>query len=448
MSLPSKLLFNNKINSSYAKNYMSVIQSQNVTSYGLGQTAIFNLPTQRNQVLSGADTLLSIKLRTRNGAGDTNNAVLVKGGIAGAIQRLRIFSGSQLLCDIDNYGTLVSLLTPYQSSQEHVTGRDQVLQGTALGHGLRIMTGLGANTNNADFEFAFPLLSILSLTDNYVPMYAMAGNGPLRVEVQFVSSLNQFIASTTAITNHSDGPNTVFSDCKMIANFVELSDAAMSIIEASLEGKPVSWVCQSYTNYVFSTTLQTAATTVSVPIPAKYNSLKALYLAMRTSSSAAGELTAFADDFQRFGLNQYTVRIGSKVIPAEPPTNVSQFLSEMERALGSASARISPSSYTRQMIYGKTPAQAGAQYELVTVENALSAPADNRSGAFAIGVETESYSSAPMGSVYQGLNTSNDDIFAQLNFNAQYAATVVRVDSWASFDQVITIDNGMVMVSF
>jgi hypothetical protein len=73
---------------------------------------------------------------------------------------------------------------------------------------------------------------------------------------------------------------------------------------------------------------------------------------------------------------------------------------------------------------------------------------DNRSGAFAIGVETESYSSAPMGSVYQGLNTSNDDIFAQLNFNAQSAATVVRVDSWASFDQLITIDNGMVMVSF
>ena len=37
----------------------------------------------------------------------TNFAYLNKGGIAAAIQRLRIFSGSQLLCDIDNYGNLI-----------------------------------------------------------------------------------------------------------------------------------------------------------------------------------------------------------------------------------------------------------------------------------------------------------------------------------------------------
>jgi hypothetical protein len=63
-------------------------------------------------------------------------------------------------------------------------------------------------------------------------------------------------------------------------------------------------------------------------------------------------------------------------------------------------------------------------------------------------VETESYSSAPMGSVYQGLNTSTDDIFFQPTYNAQTGATVVRFDAYASYDQLITIDNGMVMVSF
>jgi hypothetical protein len=79
----------------------------------------------------------------------------------------------------------------------------------------------------------------------------------------------------------------------MIANFVELSDAAMSIIQASSGGQTSSNGCVSLTaNYAFTTTLQTAATTVSVPIPAKYNSLKALYTAMRTSA-AAGKLTEF-----------------------------------------------------------------------------------------------------------------------------------------------------------
>ena len=73
MSLPSKLLYNNKINSSYARNYMSVLQAQNTANYNLGQTAIFNIPCQRNQVLSGADTLLSMKFKTRNGATADNS---------------------------------------------------------------------------------------------------------------------------------------------------------------------------------------------------------------------------------------------------------------------------------------------------------------------------------------------------------------------------------------
>ena len=271
MSLPAKLLFNNKINSSFARNFNSVIQAQNTSNYGLGQTAIFNIPCMRNQVLSGADTLLSLKLKVKNGATAANDAFLNKGGIAAAIQRLRIFSGSQLLCDIDNYGNLISLLTPWQSSVEHVIGKLQVLQGTDVGNGIQVLTNVAAAAESAEFDFCFPLMSILSLTDNYVPLWAMAGNGSLRVELQFVSELSQFIGAETAITFPTAGANTVFTDCKMVCNFVELSDSAMQIIESSLEGKPVSWVCQSYSNYVFNTTLGTGVTQISMPIPAKFN---------------------------------------------------------------------------------------------------------------------------------------------------------------------------------
>jgi hypothetical protein len=120
-----------------------------------------------------------------------------KAGIAGAIQRLRIFSGSQLLCDIDNYGTLVSLLTPHQSqSKTTLQVRDQVLQGTGLKvTGYELMTGLGANTNNADFDICFPSLkSVLTLTDNYVPYVCNGWNWSL-YEWSFSSCkpLDQFI---------------------------------------------------------------------------------------------------------------------------------------------------------------------------------------------------------------------------------------------------------------
>jgi hypothetical protein len=343
MSLPSKLLFNNKLNSSYARNFNSTIQAQNTFNYGLGQTAIFNIPCMKNQVLSGADTLLSVRLRIRNASGAANTAFLNKGGIASAIQRLRIFSGSQLLCDIDNYGNLISLLTPWQSSSEHVVGKLQALQGCGSERGLQLMNAL-ANNNDRSVDFCFPFLSILSLTNNYVPLWAMGGNGSLRVELQFVSTYTAFINTTEVITNQADGASTIFSDCKLIANFVELSDTAMSIIENSLEGKPIQWVCQSFANYAFNATLRTATTQISMPVPAKYNSLKALYITMRGNPDGADE--RYSDDCSTFSLSQYTTRIGSRVIPSEPPTTIPQFVAEVERALGSAFCRISPSSYT------------------------------------------------------------------------------------------------------
>ena len=428
MSLPAKLLYNNKINSSYARNFNSVIQAQNTSTYTLGQTAIFNIPCMRNQVLSGADTLLSMKFKMRNGGTANNPTFLNKGGIAAAIQRLRIFSGSQLLCDIDNYGNLISLLTPWQSSQEHCLGKLAVLQGCGSLRGAQVLPDLLAvNTDGPEFDFCFPLMSILSLTDNYVPLWAMAGSGSLRLEIQFVSTLGQMVGSTTAVA--VPGAGSLFSDVKLIANFVELSDQAMSIIENSLEGRPVSWVCQSYSNYVFNTQLANATTQVSMPIPAKFNSLKALYITMRRTPDGAN--TIYSDDCGKFFLQQYTTRIGSRVIPAEPPTTVPQFVSEMERALGSASSRISPSSYT------------SAQVRLDAASNLA------LSGAFAIGVETESYSSAPLGSVYQGLNTSTDDIFFQATFAANGVGNAnTRFDAYASYDQLITIDNGVVSVQY
>jgi hypothetical protein len=428
MSLPAKLLFNNKINSSYARNFNSTIQPQNTSNYALGQTAIFNIPCMANQVLSGADTLLSMKLRIRNASGAANTAYLNKGGIAAAIQRLRIFSGSQLLCDIDNYGNLISLLTPWQSSAEHVVGKLAALQGCGTERGLTLMSAV-ATASDRDFDFCFPLLSILSLTDNYVPLWAMAGNGSLRVELQFVSTFSQFICSNEVVTFQVAGAATTFSDCKLIANFVELSDQAMAIIQNSLEGKPVSWVCQSYSNYVYNASLRTTSTQISMPIPAKYNSLKALYITMRGFSDGADE--RFSDDCSTWSLSQYTTRIGSRVIPSEPPTTVPQYIAEMERALGSASSRISPSSYTLRQVTTSTP---------VTTQG--------YSSCFAVGVETESYSSAPMGSVYQGLNTSTDDIFFQATFAGQASNVDVRFDAYASYDQLITIDNGQVIVQY
>jgi hypothetical protein len=426
--LPQKLMYNNKISSAYARNFSSTIDSVNTSEYNVGQTSIINLPTMNNQFLSGADSVLSLKLRLRAAAGGNNAAYcrLNRCGIAGCIQRLRIFHGSNLLQDIDNYGTLASLLTSYQLAKEDVEGKHQVLAGTAAGHG----RNLGAVATDADTEvdFAIPLLSILSLTDNYVPMFAL-GNAPLRLEIQFVSNTNLFLTSDVAV----DGPvgsGKTFNDVKFIANYVEVSDAGMQIIAQSLEGRPLEWVCQSYANYVFNTSLVVGTKQISMPVPAKFNSLKALYFVTRQYFSGTNNQPS--DDMPRFSLSEYSVRIGSKVIPSTKPNTTPQFLSEMERALGSVGNRVSPHNYT---------------YAQITTDGSVAPGLNAVSSAFAIGIETESYSSAAMNSVYQGLNTSTDDIFYQPTY-AHDAAVDVRIDCFASYDQLITIESGQASVQF
>jgi hypothetical protein len=431
--LPSKLMYNNKISSAYARNFTSVIDAQNTSEYSVGQTAIINLPTMNNQFLSGADSVLSLKLRLQAPVASAH-CNLNKSGIAGAIQRLRIFHGSNLLMDLDNYGALVSLFNSYQLARDDVEGKHSVLAGTDQGHGRNLGVIATADT---DFEFAIPLLSILSLTDNYVPMFALT-NAPLRLEIQFVSSINQFVSSNVVVTDAPTAGKT-FNDVKFIANYVEVSDAGMAIIGESLGGRPLEWVCSSFANYVFNTNLQNSEKQVSMPVPAKFNSLKALYFITRLSANITGQTQTPSDDMPKFNLKEYSIRIGSKVIPSTKPNTTPQFLAEMERALGSVGNRISPHNYTYAMITTNAP--------LLEAGN----PAVNAvSSSFSVGIETESYSSAPMGSVYQGLNTSTDDIFYQPTYNAQGENNSydVRIDCWASYDQLITIESGQASVQF
>ena len=106
-------------------------------------------------------------------------------------------------------------------------------------------------------------------------------------------------------------------------------------------------------------------------------------------------------------------------------------LCEFERALGCVSDRHSVSSYTP------------GQYTAVASANT------NFSAAFAVGVETESYSNvSDLSSCYSGMNTSTSDIFFQPTFNGQGADVQVRCDVYALYDQVVSFSNGMATVQF
>jgi hypothetical protein len=64
MSLPKNCLYTNKLQSSYARNFMTSIQPQNGDA-NLNDTIIFNIPTGGNLLMSGADTVQNFYLLLR-----------------------------------------------------------------------------------------------------------------------------------------------------------------------------------------------------------------------------------------------------------------------------------------------------------------------------------------------------------------------------------------------
>ena len=56
---------------------------------------------------------------------------------------------------------------------------------------------------------------------------------------------------------------------------IELNDTAMSIISNSQQGQAIQYVFQDYRNYQYTASISaTTITTVTMPIPAKFASLK------------------------------------------------------------------------------------------------------------------------------------------------------------------------------
>ena len=129
--LPRNLKYQNKVESASANAYTSNIAPQNGQSYSDGQTIIINIPTRQNLCLIGSESTLKFALSVKPGA-DAAFVRLDRAGANGIIQRLRLYSGSNLLEDVDNYGLLMANLISLQKSNGSVKGKYNISNGTRI----------------------------------------------------------------------------------------------------------------------------------------------------------------------------------------------------------------------------------------------------------------------------------------------------------------------------
>lgn len=464
--LPKNLKYQNKVESASANAYTSNIAPQNGTGpYLLGQTIIINIPTRQNLCLIGSESTLKFTLSVTQTSGAAAAVCrLDRGGANGIIQRLRLYSGSNLLEDVDSYGLLMANLISLQKSNASVRGKYNITNGTRNDDVVECSTTAAAggnttsgkaficpggeklwttvetatvanNTATVARTYSISLLSILgTLGSQYVPLFAMAGSGPLRLELQLVDSVNKFLCSDVAFSSFS------MTNVEYIASFLELSDSSMEVINNSLGGQPLQYVIPSFRNYVYTTALPAAGSQINVPIAAKFSSLKSLFGVMRDSANT-NNATYFPHSSASYGLSSYNLRIGSKIIPAKAPSTMSEFFIEACKAIGSVSD-INHCPTMNMFSYGVITNTANAETQITQSKTSAS-------NNFIIGCDLEVYANADKDSIFSGYNSLNDDIFCQMILNGTgNVVASLRFDFFALYDSLLICENQTAYVKF
>lgn len=435
--IPANLVYNGKIESSPARRFKTNIQPQNGTGpYSPGNTITINIPCNANTFLIPSESYLKFQLNVTVG-GTASISAFDAMGAHGVIQRLRVYHGSSLLQDIDNYNDLAKILFDYQAALDTTQGRLSITNGTnpnyagadvnnirAVNKGLTLpLTTTGA-VNNAG-TYCINLLSVVgALAGNkYLPLH-FAQAAPLRVEIVLVDSITKmgaFDANATAVS---------LSNVEYIGEFLQMSSGAIDAI-AQRAGGALQMVVPDWRNYTNSFAVVNN-TTISIPVAAKFSSLKSLVVSQRQTAGAA---TYYPCAHVKNGLAQWTMRIGSEVLPSTAPSTDAEFFSEAAKCFGSlADMNYQPSIDLESF---KQPTYAVATADANTI-------ARTDSGAFLVGLDCETYQNVDKSGIFAGMDTTTSDIFVNMVYGTVGAATTMLYNAFACFDNVLVFENGVI----
>ena len=467
--IPNNLKYQSKVESAPSRRYRTNVQPQNgqgtsSSGYGANSTIIINIPTRNNTALIPSESVLKGSVTYTLGGTSAVALALESCGHHAWIQRLRVFHGSNLLSDIQNYHELAKILYDYQMPLDSTQGRFSASSGTANDY-----TGRAVGTALADVQanglvvkpvnrgkqyippantastlaggsvvtdsFSINLISLVGCLNSgkYLPLWQMT-SAPLRVELVLQPSI---VNAMCIAPNGAVPTNGAFNlyNVEYIGEFLELPDSAINAIESG-SSNPLQMVIPDWRAYTYSQLLGTSQTTVSMPIPAKFSSLKSIVV---NSKITTGQSTYYPCGSQNFNLNSYTFRIGSEVLPSSAPTTIPDYFNEACKCFGSlADINYQPSIDVDAYSVSYTESAIDTYIENIT----------SNSGSFLVGIDLESYQNTDKSAIFAGMNTNTSDIFFMPVHNGLIAGTPCYYTAFASFDSVLVCENGVAYVRF
>jgi hypothetical protein len=447
--IPTNLKYQSKAESAPARRFLTQIQPQGSTSFNGGDTITINIPTRANTALIPSESYLKGTVNLLVGTA-TTATTLESCGWHGIFQRIRVFHGSNLLEDIDNASQLAKILYDFQVPEDAVKGRFSITSGTNPDYSVAQAGAAGDATNAASinrgralgalaaathsYPFALNLISLVGALagEKYLPLWQMTA-APLRVEIVLQTTAERFLMRVGgAITSYT------VTGVNYCGEFLELPDSAISAINAG-SSSPMQMVVPSYRSYTGSVTVPNATQTQSsFPIPAKFSSLKSIFVATR-NNAAVGVAGQFPLSHCAFGLGSansigYQFRIGSEVLPSTQPTSFPEIYTEAIKCFGSVADLQNQPSINNDAFVLDVP----------TAVTSLNGSFLTNSGGSLIGIDLEIYQNCDKASIFSGTNTNTSDIFAIINYYQGTGAAVTLLQTaFACYDQVLVYENGV-----
>jgi hypothetical protein len=396
---------------------------------------------------------LQFDLVVNNGGGGATSYRLDSCGIHGLFQKVKEQHGSNVLYEMDNYGMFAKMLFDLQSPFSANYGKFNILTGTRndlvasvnvaatataytfpatqINSGELIGESIANNGATTTRTYCVNLISILGALcpRNYLPLHFMT-SAPLMLNVTLVDSLVKFLGQTLA------GGTITISNIQFVAQFIELSDTAMAQLLGALPGNHIEFPITSYKNFIYTSSTLTAGATLSIPIPAKYASLKSYIVCQRASTGAA---TFFPFSSVANSVASYQFKIGPTTIPSTAPTKYPEMFAEVLKCFGS----ISDLKYTPNIDFLSYTLNTNTA---LTYTAATDTKLNNtQSGSFYIGIDLEGFPDAPKNEVFAGYNSTTDDTYLYITYSSAAAPpnTAPRFDIYAAFDAIIVCENGI-----
>ena len=476
--LPNTMHYQSRVESSAARSYRSNIQPQGSVSYGVGDTLLFNIPTRPNLTLAQSESYVKFTVTVPTVAA-LDYARLDSAGAASLIANIKIMHGSNLLSEINNYNLATKMLLDLQASNDAIQGKYAVAAGcrsdmifTSPAAAIPVSISYPVSTPNSGFRFltqellanggfaaiaaatsvkqtfCVTLNNLLgTMSPKYFPLFACT-SAPISLQITFVNNVTQAMALSAVAAL----PLITITSCEFVAQFVELSDSAMSLIYSQIpSGEQLQYAFTDIKSQSIigpSTVIAASANNQShsIPISAKYSSLKALLVCMRNANRITGVANSFSLSCNKFLLSSYQFRVGPMVLPNKEPNCPAEYLMETLKAVSS----LSDIDHAPSIDYSSF----NQDYPAPNVDTATTT-SPTSSGSFYIGIDMENYGGSDKSQIFSGFNSNNDDIMLNTNFltNAVTAAnnaadTSIRYDIFHFIDSVICFENGQAYVKY